>query len=155
MKSVYYVAAVVAAYRKAIDTYYAERGAYRVREEWREELEKVSHRPYTTAFAFQEADHTAQEYVKSQPEQPYDFVGLILPGKEGTTRVQQRNHFKVGETLEYLTPKGDVGLFTVGPLTNGEGEAVDRAPHPLEVLTMQTEMELPAYTILRRRAKHG
>lgn len=63
------------------------------------------------------------------------------------TRVQQRNHFKVGETLEYLTPKGDVGLFTVGPLTNGEGEAVDRAPHPLEVLTMQTEMELPAYTI--------
>ena len=36
MKSVYYVAAVVAAYRKAIDTYYAERGAYRVREEWRE-----------------------------------------------------------------------------------------------------------------------
>lgn len=67
MKSVYYVAAVVAAYRKAIDTYYAERGAYRVREEWREELEKVSHRPYTTAFAFQEADHTAQEYVKSRP----------------------------------------------------------------------------------------
>lgn len=155
MKSVYYVAAVVAAYRKAINTYYAERGAYRVREEWREELEKVSHRPYTTAFAFQEADHTAQEYVKSQPEQPYDFVGLILPSEEGTTRVQQRNHFKVGETLEYLTPKGDVGLFTVGPLTNGEGEAVDRAPHPLEVLTMQTEMKLPAYTILRRRAKHG
>ena len=69
--------------------------------------------------------------------------------------MQQRNHFKVGETLEYLTPKGDVGLLTVGPLTNGEGEAVDRAPHPLEVLTMQTETELPAYTILRRRAKHG
>lgn len=45
MKSVYYVAAVVAAYRKAIDTYYAERGAYRVREEWREELEKYRTAP--------------------------------------------------------------------------------------------------------------
>ena len=157
MKSVYYVAAVVAAYRKAIDTYYAERGAYKVRPEWREELEKVSHRPYTTAFAFQNADHTAQEYVKSQPEQPYDFVGLILgyDGNTSTAKVQQRNHFKVGETLEYLTPKGDVGLFTVGELTNKDGEIVDKAPHPLEELTMKTDKPFPAYTILRRRAKHG
>lgn len=157
MKSVYYVAAVVAAYRKAIDTYYAERDAYHVRPEWREELEKVSHRPYTTAFAFQNPDHTAQEYIKSQPEQPYDFVGLILgyEADKKEAKVQQRNHFKVGETLEYLTPKGEVGLFTVGQLTNADGDAVDRAPHPLEELIMKTEVNFPAYTILRRRAKNG
>lgn len=155
MKSVYYVAAVVAAYRKAIDAYYAEGGAYRVRPEWREELEKVSHRPYTTAFAFQNPDHSAQEYVKSQPEQPYDFVGLILPGhgEEGTNRVQQRNHFKVGEILEYLTPQGQVGLVKITRLVNQEGEEVDKAPHPLEELTMTGDKTLPAFSILRRRAK--
>ena len=66
MKSVYYVAAVVAAYRKAIDAYYEERENYKVRPEWREELEKVSHRPYTTAFAFQNPDKTEQgELVSS------------------------------------------------------------------------------------------
>ena len=155
MKSVYYVAAVVAAYRKAIDAYYEERENYKVRPEWREELEKASHRPYTTAFAFQNPDKTAQEYDHSQPEQPYDFVGLILETKEEgkTFKVQQRNHFKVGEVLEYLTPKGDVGQMTVGSLVNSEGETVDKAPHPLEELTLTTDAPLLPYTILRRRAK--
>lgn len=155
MKSVYYVAAVVSAYRKAIDAYYAEGDNYKVRPEWREELEKVSHRPYTTAFAFQEPDHEAQEYEKSQPEQPYDFVGLILKKDEETNQVQQRNHFKVGEVLEYLTPKGEVGNMTVEKLINKDGEEVEKAPHPLEELTMKASVLLPAFTILRRKAHHG
>lgn len=155
MKSVYYVAAVVSAYRKAIDAYYTEGENYKVRPEWREELEKVSHRPYTTAFAFQEPDHEAQEYEKSQPEQPYDFVGLILKKDEETNQVQQRNHFKVGEVLEYLTPKGEVGNMTVEKLINKEGEEVEKAPHPLEELTMKASVLLPAFTILRRKAHHG
>lgn len=157
MKSVYYVAAVLSAYRKAIDAYYAEGGAYKVRPEWREELEKVSHRPYTTAFAFQNPDHSAQEYVKSQPEQPYDFVGLILKEDSGnkTNLVQQRNHFKVGEILEYLTPQGVVGLIKIEKLVNGEGMEVEKAPHPLEELTLSGNVLLPPYTILRRRARHG
>ena len=102
MKSGYYVAAVVAAYRKAIDSYYELGAAFSVRPEWREELEKVSHRPYTTAFAFQNPDHSAQEYMKSQPEQPYDFIGLVLkPDKgNGKVKVQQRNYFKEGEDVE-------------------------------------------------------
>ncbi len=154
MKSVYYVAAVVAAYRKAIDSYYEAGTAFAVRPEWREELEKVSHRPYTTAFAFQEPDHSAQEYVKSQPEQPYDFIGLVLSGNEGkkTVQVQQRNHFKTGEVVECLTPAGDVFPVTIGKLVNAEGEEVPAAPHPLEELTMMVENSLPPYTILRRRA---
>lgn len=157
MKSVYYVAAVVSAYRKAIDAYYAEGGAYKVRPEWREELKKVSHRPYTTAFAFQNPDHSAQEYVRSQPEQPYDFVGLILKEGRGnkTNLVQQRNHFKVGEILEYLTPQGVVGHIKIEKLVNGEGMEVEKAPHPLEELTLTGDTLLPPYTILRRRAKHG
>lgn len=152
MKSVYYVASVVATYRKAIDAYYREGDRFHVHSEWREELEKVSHRPYTTAFAYQNPDHTAQEYEKSQPEQPYDFIGLVLSQDRENKRVilQQRNHFKLGETVEALTPQGEVFPITIGRLVNKEGEEVSSAPHPLEELTMYTEAELPAYTILRR-----
>lgn len=155
MKSVYYVAAVVAAYRKAIDSYYELGAAFSVRPEWREELEKVSHRPYTTAFAFQNPDHSAQEYMKSQPEQPYDFIGLVLEQdkENGTVKVQQRNYFKVGEVVECLTPAGDVFPVTIGHLTNKDGEEAAAAPHPLEELTMVTEQDLPPYTILRRRVR--
>ena len=152
MKSVYYVAAVVAAYRKAIDAYYEKGTDFEVLPEWRAELEKVSHRPYTTAFAYQDPDHTAQEYVKSQPEQSYDFIGLVLKegAERGTVIVQQRNHFKTGETVEVLTPHGDVFPLQIGALRNGEGEIVEAAPHPLEELVMETDADLPAYTILRR-----
>ena len=145
----------MAAYRKAIDSYYESGADFSVRPEWREELEKVSHRPYTTAFAFQDPDHSAQEYVKSQPEQPYDFIGLVLEQhkENDTVKVQQRNYFKAGEVVECLTPAGDVFSVTIGRLTNKDGEEVAAAPHPLEELTMITGQDLPPYTILRRRAR--
>ena len=156
MKSVYYAAAVTAAYRKAIDAYYAEGDAFRVRKEWREELEKISHRPYTTGFALGNPDHSAQAYARSQPEQPYDFVGLLLGWDPDTkiARIQQRNHFKTTETLECLSPEGEVFPLTIGKMTNAEGMTVLSAPHPLEIVTMRTETPLLPYTILRRRA-HG
>lgn len=154
MKSVYYAAAVTAVYRKAIDAYYAEGPDFRVRPEWREELEKISHRPYTTGFALGAPEH-AQNYGKAQPEQSYDFVGLVLEGGEaGAARIQQRNHFKAGETVECLAPDGSVFPLVIGALANEAGEAVAAAPHPLEILTMRTDVPLPPYTILRRRS-HG
>lgn len=156
MKSVYYAAAVTAAYRKAIDAYYAEGDAFRVRREWREELEKISHRPYTTGFALGNPDHSAQAYARSQPDQPYDFVGLVLGWDPDTkiARIQQRNHFKTTETLECLSPEGEVFPLTIGKMTNAEGMTVLSAPHSLEIVTMRTETPLLPYTILRRRA-HG
>lgn len=156
MKSVYYAAAVTAAYRKALDAYYAEGDAFRVRREWREELEKISHRPYTTGFALGNPDHSAQAYARSQPDQPYDFVGLVLGWDPDTkiARIQQRNHFKTTETLECLSPEGEVFPLTIGKMTNAEGMTVLSAPHPLEIVTMRTETPLLPYTILRRRA-HG
>lgn len=154
MKSVYYVAAVVAAYRKVLDAYYAEGEKFRVRKEWRDELEKISHRPYTTAFSLGHPEHT-QAYDKSQPEQSYDFVGLVLDYDEEThtATIEQRNNFKTTETLECLSPKGDVFPLTIGKMQNKDGLTVLSAPHPLEVLTMKTETRLMPYTILRRRAR--
>lgn len=156
MKSVYYVAAVVATYRKAIDAYYREKENYKFRKEWKDELEKISHRPYTTGFAFNDANEDSQAYDKSQPVQPYDFIGMIKEYDEETkiAKVQQRNHFKVGETIECLSPSGEVFPLTIGKLTNEDGDEVEKAPHPLEMLTMVAERKLEPYTIMRRKA-HG
>lgn len=155
MKSVYYAAAVVAAYRKALDTFYREGKNFKVRPAWREELEKISHRPYTTGFALHRPDHDSQAYDKSQPEQSYDFIGLVLSydEKTKTALVEQRNHFRTGEEVECLTPKGEIFPFTIGTLVNGEGLSVPNAPHPLEKLTMTAERPLLPYTIIRRRGK--
>lgn len=154
MKSVYYVAAVTAAYRRAIDAYYEEGDAWRVRSEWREELEKISHRPYTEGFAAGGAGE--EHYARSAPEQPYDFIGLVLAydAETKTARIQQRNNFKAGERVECLSPDGRVFPLTIGKMQNAAGAVVVSAPHPLEELTMKTETALLPYTILRRRI-HG
>ena len=68
--------------------------------------------------------------MKSQPEQPYDFIGLVLEQDKGngTVKVQQRNYFKAGEVVECLTPAGDVFPVTIGHLTNKDGEEAAAAP---------------------------
>ena len=149
MKSVYYVAAVTAAYRRAIDAFYEGR----TEETARAELEKVSHRPYTTGFALAQPGEAAQNYVKSQPEQPYDFIALVLSydAETKTATVEQRNRFAVGETAECLTPAGDVFPIVIGALTNAAGEEVSSAPHAQEILKMETKVSIPSYSILRRK----
>ena len=152
MKSVYYVAAVTAAYRRAIDAYYERGNEWSLRPEWTAELETISHRPYTKAFALSTPGEAAQHYAASKPEQPYDFIGLVLGSKTpGTVIIEQRNRFFTGESVECLTPAGDVFPITIGKLQNAEGEKISFAPHPKERLTMETNQKIPVYSMLRRK----
>ena len=60
MKSVHYVATVVSVYRKAIDDWYSNPGQFSIKSEWKDELEKVSHRPYFYGFAVNKPDENGQ-----------------------------------------------------------------------------------------------
>ncbi len=156
MKSVYYAAAVVSVYRKALDAFYAEGEDFRVRPEWREELEKISHRPYTEGFAFHPAGADSQNYERSLPTQEYDFIGLVLScdREAGTVLIEQRNHFRTGEEAECLCPDGRVFPVTIGALSDEEGSPVSAAPHPLEHVVMRTDAPLAPYAVLRRKIQH-
>ena len=156
MKSVYYAAAVVSVYRKALDAFYAEGEDFRVRPEWREELEKISHRPYTEGFAFHPAGADSQNYERSLPTQEYDFIGLVLScdREAGTVLIEQRNHFRTGEEAECLCPDGRVFPVTIGALSDEEGSPVSAAPHPLEHVVMHTDAPLAPYAVLRRKIQH-
>ncbi len=153
MKSVYYAAAVTAAYRRAIDAYYEEGNRWSLRSEWAAELETISHRPYTKGFALSAPGDVAQHYAASQPEQPYDFIGLVLESKApGTVIIEQRNRFFAGEAVECLTPAGEVFPVTIGNLKNEAGEEIFSAPHAKERVMMETERDIPTYSMLRRKA---
>ena len=104
MKSVHYVATVVSVYRKAIDACWADREHYSVPKEWITELNKVSHRQYTTGFAVAKPDRNAQVYTSSKYEQTHDFVGIVLSYDADKKRAyfEQRNNVKAGEPLELL-----------------------------------------------------
>ena len=108
MKSVHYVATVVSVYRKAIDQCWADMEHYSVPEAWITELNKVSHRQYTTGFAVAKPDRNAQVYTSSKYEQTHDFVGIVTgyDAEKKRAYFEQRNNVKAGEPLELLMPDG-------------------------------------------------
>lgn len=153
MKSVYYAAVVVKTYREAIDRYFAGPAAYTPQSKWREELNKISHREYTTAFYSKKTGPEDQIYRSSSYIQPYDFIGLVK-GYDHQTKmalVEQRNRFVVGDEVEIVQPGKDFSCQRITAIFNEAGEKVDSAPHPQQLLKIPVDKEVVEYAMLRRK----
>lgn len=106
MKTAYYVAAVTRIYRQALDSFFHSPKTYRFNPDWLTELEKVSHRPYTTGFYLPEKGDDTEFTQNSAYIRGYDFVGTVdeLSAELKQIRVSARNYFAVGDLLEILDP---------------------------------------------------
>lgn len=153
MKSIHYVATVVSVYRKAIDAYWNDPKKYQVTDEWRQELEKVSHRPYTKGFAFGKPGSDGQVYTTSSYEQTHDFVGIVLAYDADAKRayIEQRNNVKNGEVLELLMPDGELFPLTLEDMRNADGESIDCAPHAQQKFSIVSDRALMPDSLLRRK----
>ena len=122
MKSAYYVAAVTRVYRAALDAYRQDPQGYQFDPAWREELDKISHRPYGTGFLFGNDDPKVHP-TDSGYQRATDFVGVVLedPAEHGCL-VQGRNRFESGEQLELFGPDMRQASFTVPTARSREGE---------------------------------
>lgn len=152
MKSVHYVASVTKAYREAIDDCWANPECYEPREAWLEELEKVSHRPYTTGFFFGKPTSEDQIYGTSSYIQTSEFVGLVLDydSATGWAKVEQRNNMKLGQEIEIFPPKGAGFRQKLGEMLDEEREPIEVAPHPQQIIYIRMAQPVGKYTILRR-----
>lgn len=153
MKSSYYVATVINAYRRALD-YMMEckkQGKpYKTPEFLREELEKASHRKYTTGFMFSDGKLT-QNYESSIQEQNSKFMAIVLEKQDGKVLVEQRNKFAVGDTLEILSPNE---LFNktlkIEKMTDENGNELIEAKNVQQKIWIYTDMNISAGDILRK-----
>ena len=152
MKSVHYAASVVKAYREAIDSYCEAPDRFTVRQSWLEELDKVSHRAYTTGFYYGRPTDKDQIYGTSSYTQTSDFVGLVLDydSATGFAVVEQRNNMKLGQELEIFQPKLPGCRQILQEMYNDKGEAIDVAPHPQQRVKIRMEHPVEPYAILRR-----
>lgn len=152
MKSVHYAASVTKAYRAAIDSYVKDPQNFAVRQEWREELAKVSHRPYTTGFAFGRPTAEDQVYGTSSYEQNSDFVGLVrdYDAATGYALVEQRNNMKCGQELEIFPPQGEGWRQELRDMLDEDGEPITVAPHPQQLVHIRMARPVEPWTILRR-----
>lgn len=152
MKSVHYAASVVKAYREAIDSYFAAPEQFEIKKEWVEELDKVSHRAYTTGFYYGRPTEKDQIYGTSSYTQTSDFVGLVLDydEKTGFATVEQRNNMKVGQEIEIFQPHLAGYRQILQEMYNDEGEAIQVAPHPQQIVKIRMDKPVEPYGILRR-----
>ncbi len=154
MKSIFYVATVVHAYRKAIDAYFADPAHYKFDEDWMRELKKVSHREFTTGFYFHQPTNKDQNYQTSAYTREYSFVGLVKEYDEetGFALVEQRNKMTLGEEIEIFGP--DIDFFTQNiteMLDAQTGENLESAPHPQQLLKMKMDHPVKPHYILRKK----
>lgn len=155
MKSVHYAATVTKVYREAVDTYLADPANYEVKPEWIEELEKISHRPYTEGFSVEKPDETAQNYGASSNTQTHDFIGLVegYNAEEGYAYLEQRNNFKVGDEVEFCQPHGELVHHVITKMTDEDGNEITVAPHAQMKVRLYIDTPLEEYAMMRRKCK--
>ena len=153
MKSSYYVATVVKAYRDAIDAWYQDaRGYESNKDKWMEELCKVSHREFTTGFYFGKPTKEDQIYDKSSYIRDYAFVGLVLDydTKTGIATVEQKNRILVGDMVEIVGPGRDYFTQSIEWMKDEKGNNIDAAPHPQQIVTMAVKKAVKPFDMIRK-----
>ena len=144
MKTPYYVATVVRAYRNKIDGTMPD-------DILMEELEAVSHRPYSTGFY--EGDMFR---YKPDDHLPYvttcSFAGTVLEVEEGRVLIQQRSKFSLGDKLEVVSPKVFGYAFRVESITDEEGNPQDSANHAMQKVWVNCHLPVEVGDLVRTRA---
>ena len=153
MKTVYYVAATVRAYRLAIDSYYRDPENYRFDESLLSEVGKVSHREFTTGFFYGDPGSSAQNYSSSNYIKTYSFTGKVISydEKTGFAEVEQRNKMVVGDTIEVFGPGDNLFSQKLEEMYDLKtGEKVMSAPHAQQMLRIKMEHPVKENYLIRK-----
>lgn len=151
VKSSYYVACVVNAYRRAIDLYYTDKANYKVPDYILDDLYKTGHRQYCTGFYFNSPD--LQCYESSKPKQDYDFCAIVLEREQNRVLLEMRNRFKVGDELEIVSPNLCHNLkIVVGKMEDENGQSISDALNVQQKIFLYTDAKLEKFDMLRKKA---
>lgn len=145
MKSDYYLATVINAYRRAMD--------FGLTPEIEGELENTAHRAYTTAYMLGENAETVN-YADTQEKGDCLFVAVVTGSENGHIYAEMRNRFKKGDVLEVLSPDSNFKKrFTVGEFYDSEGNVCDDGKRVQEIYKIKCPYSLSVGDYLRKPLK--
>ena len=143
-KSAYYAAIVTGAYRHCLDAAAEGRAPEQA---WRDEVEHVSHRPYSTGFYY---GAPGQYYNNSRYIREWQVVALVADcDEEGNATLSLRNKFRTGDTVELVGPDTAPFSMVVPPMVDAEGAPLEEPRTPQMVFRMKLPRSVPAYTLVR------
>ena len=145
-KSAYYAAIVTSAYRHVLDDVAGGRPVDPI---WRNEVEKLSHRHYSTGFFY---GQPGQYYEDSRYIREYQVVAIIQEcDADGNALASLRNKFSLGEPLEAVGPNLRPFSLKAAQLRSLEGEPLSEVRTPQMMFRMKLPCQVPAWTILRHQ----
>lgn len=152
VKTPYYVATVVRAYRMAIDEYYKNPDNYKFDPSWMEEVKKASYRDFTSGFYLDKPDGESQNYGTSSYIRNYDFMGLVTlyDTDKNMAKIDVRNRIFLGDKVEIIGPDCETIYTTVKAIYNENMESMDVAPRPKEQVWIDFGYEVKENYIIRK-----
>ncbi len=152
VKTEYYVATIVKAYRDEIDRYLENPKEYKFDKASFEELCKVSHRPYSTGFYYGKPNENSQVYTSSSYIRDYDLIGIVLDFDEKTSvaTISQRNRFFLGDEIEVLMPNKPFLKQKIEFMEDEKGNKIDVAPHAQMIVKIKLNESVPKGAMLRK-----
>lgn len=153
MRSLYYLATVIGAYRKIIDNYYNHTLTDEVLNKQVKILDRVANREVSTHYYLKEADASDQYYTGRVEISNQDYLGQVIDYDRDKCllQIKERNYFKVGDKVTLFTPRDEM-TFTVSKIYDDSYNLVDVARHPDNIYFIEIEIafDVCAYSMLRK-----
>jgi putative protease len=151
MKTSHYVAAVTRAYRRAIDDFFTNPATYEKNiPQYTREVQRISQRDYCTGFYFgpiTAADHN----FTGDPASIQDFLGVVRHYENGTATIEQRNKFRVSDTVQIFRAGGADFTHTIAAMYDEDGEPIAAAPHAQQIVRIPLAQPVQPLDIIRRQ----
>ncbi len=151
MRSLYYLATVIGAYRAIIDGYYDHSLTKERIKQLEDNLDRVANRETSTHYFQKEADYTDQYYSGRTELSNQDYLGQVIEYKKPLLKFYERNYFEVGDLVEVFTPNLEYISFVVSKLYDEDMNLVDVARHPDSIyyLEINTNIDIPLYSMIK------
>ena len=153
MRSIYYIATVVSAYRKVIDAYYENRLTKELIQQEKKVLDRVANRESTVQFFDGYYGKDCQYYNGRFELSNQDFLGIVLEYDEqkNLAKIEQRNYFKVGDLVEFFGPNDFVNILKIEHIYDEEGKPLEIVNHPRQIVWIETNITLHKNDFMRKK----
>lgn len=149
MRSMYYIATVVNTYKNVVTLYKEGKLTNDLMEYYKKVLNRLSNRENKSQFFTGDVNTSDQYYTGRKEVSNQDFLGVVLDYTDNVMKIEQRNNFKVGDTIEVFGPNTIATKIKVDSIINEENESVSVASHPQEVLYVKVPFKVEKNDILR------
>lgn len=151
MRSLYYVATVVDIYRRVIDEYYNNKDSYEYNKEYEMVLARCANRDSIPQFFNGKYDSSCSYYNGRMEVSNQDFLGIVLDYDGEYMTLEQRNYFKVGDVVEIFGPGKDVVSFSIDYMYDTEGNMIEVARHPREIIKIPINLKVSKWDLMRKK----